>query len=167
MIAWLGRVPRSEAGAAVLSLVVGIALLTIKFVAYFLTGSAAIFSDALESIVNVAASAVAAYALVIAHSPADEEHPFGDGKIEFLSAHFEGGMILLAAIAIALKAIETFFAPAPVQQLGLGIVLIAAAMIINGGVGLYLIRTGKRQGSLTLEADGHHLLSDAVTSAGV
>lgn len=166
MIAWLGRVPKSEAGAALLSLVVGVALLTIKFVAYFLTGSAAIFSDALESIVNVAASAVAAYALVVAHSPADEEHPYGHGKIEFLSAHFEGGMILLAAIAIAIKAIDLLlFKPQPVEQLGVGIILIAAAMLINGGVGLMLIRVGRRQGSITLEADGHHLLSDAITSA--
>src|SRR4051812_5203830 len=165
MIAWLARVPRSEATAAMVSLVVGITLLSIKFIAYFLTGSAAIFSDALESIVNVAASAVALYALIVAHSPADKEHPYGHGKIEFLSAHFEGGMILLAAIAIAIKAIDMFFKPAPVQQLGLGIVLIAAAMVINGGVGLTLIRVGKRQGSITLEADGHHLLSDAITSA--
>ncbi|HEV8290379.1 MAG TPA: cation diffusion facilitator family transporter [Tepidisphaeraceae bacterium] len=161
----LGRVPKSEAGAALLSLGVGIALLTIKFIAYFLTGSAAIFSDALESIVNVAASSVALYALVVAHSPADKDHPYGHGKIEFLSAHFEGGMILLAAIAIAIKAIEMFFQPQPVQQLGVGIVLIAAAMVINGGAGLTLIRVGRRQGSITLEADGHHLLSDAITSA--
>jgi len=165
MIDWLRRIPRAEAGAAILSLVVSVTLLVIKFVAYFLTGSAAIFSDALESIVNVAASAVAGYALVIAHSPADKEHPYGHGKIEFLSAHFEGGMILLAAIAMAIKAIEMLYSPAPVQQLGMGIVLIWAAMVINGGAGLYLIRTGKRQSSLTLEADGHHLLSDAVTSA--
>jgi cation diffusion facilitator family transporter len=165
MIAWLGRVPKSEAGAALLSLVVGIGLLTIKFIAYFITGSAAIFSDALESIVNVAASSVALYALVVAHSPADKEHPYGHGKIEFLSAHFEGGMILLAAIAIAMKAIEMFFQPQVVQQLGWGIGLIAAAMAINGVVGFTLIRVGKRQGSITLEADGHHLLSDAITSA--
>src|SRR5882762_2867851 len=112
MIAWLRRVPKSEARAAGLSLGVGIALLIIKFIAYFLTGSAAIFSDALESIVNVAASAVAAYALVVAHSPADKEHPYGHGKIEFLSAHFEGGMILLAAMAMAIKAIEMLYSPA-------------------------------------------------------
>src|SRR6266850_578171 len=165
MIAWLGRVPRSEATAALLSLGVGIALLIIKFIAYFLTGSAAIFSDALESIVNVAASSVALYALVVAHSPADQDHPYGHGKIEFLSAHFEGGMILLAAIAIAIKSIEMFFQPQPVQQLGAGIILIAAAMVINGGVGFALIRVGRRQGSMTLEADGHHLMSDAITSA--
>jgi cation diffusion facilitator family transporter len=165
MIAWLKRVPRSEAAAAMVSLVVGIALLTIKFIAYFLTGSAAIFSDALESIVNVAASSVAMYALVVAHSPADTDHPYGHGKIEFLSAHFEGGMIVLAAIAIGIKAIEGLFKPAPVQQLGAGIILIAAAMLINGGVGFALIRVGRRQGSMTLEADGNHLMSDAITSA--
>jgi len=165
MIAWLKRVPRSEAAAAMVSLVVGIGLLTIKFIAYFLTGSAAIFSDALESIVNVAASSVAMYALVVAHSPADTDHPYGHGKIEFLSAHFEGGMIVLAAIAIGIKAIEGLFKPAPVQQLGAGIILIAAAMLINGGVGFALIRVGRRQGSMTLEADGNHLMSDAITSA--
>ena len=148
MIPGLGRVPKSEATAAMVSLVVGIALLTIKFIAYFLTGSAAIFSDALESIVNVAASAVAMYALVVAHSPADKDHPYGHGKIEFLSAHFEGGMIVLAAIAIAIKGIDGLFKPAPVQQLGAGIILIAAAMVINGGVGLALIRIGRRQGSM-------------------
>ena len=167
MIPGLGRVPKSEAAAAMVSLVVGIALLTIKFIAYFLTGSAAIFSDALESIVNVAASAVAMYALVVAHSPADKDHPYGHGKIEFLSAHFEGGMIVLAAIAIAIKGIDGLFKPAPVQQLGAGIILIAAAMVINGGVGLALIRIGRRQRSMTLEADGYHLLSDAITSAAV
>src|SRR5438477_10289079 len=107
MIAWLGRVPRSEAVAAGLSLVVGIALLTIKFIAYFLTGSAAIFSDALESIVNVAASSFAAYSLFLAHQPADEQHPYGHGKVEFMSAGFEGGMILLAALVILERAIET------------------------------------------------------------
>ena len=165
MIPGLGRVPKSEAAAAMVSLVVGIALLTIKFIAYFLTGSAAIFSDALESIVNVAASAVAMYALVVAHSPADKDHPYGHGKIEFLSAHFEGGMIVLAAIAIAIKGIDGLFKPAPVQQLGAGIILIAAAIVINGGVGLALIRIGRRQRSMTLEADGYHLLSDAITSA--
>src|SRR4051812_34627019 len=165
MIPGLGRVPKSEAVAASLSLVVGIALLTIKFIAYFLTGSAAIFSDALESIVNVAASSVAMYALVVAHSPADQEHPYGHGKIEFLSANFEGGMILLAAVAMAIKAVDVLFKPAPVQQLGVGIILIAAAMVINGGVGYALIRVGRRQGSMTLEADGQHLMSDAITSA--
>ena len=96
-----------------LSLGVGIALLGIKFFAYFLTGSAAIFSDALESIVNVAASGVAMYALVVAHSPADEEHPYGHGKIEFLSAHFEGGMILLAAICLTIAYLRFTIAERP------------------------------------------------------
>src|SRR5881227_4184280 len=106
MVPGLGRVPKSEATAAMLSLVVGIALLVIKFLAYFLTGSAAIFSDALESIVNVAASSFAAYSLFLAHQPADREHPYGHGKVEFMSAGFEGGMIVLAALVILERTIE-------------------------------------------------------------
>src|SRR5687768_4135084 len=97
------NVPRPEAVAAILAVVVSVALLAIKFTAYFLTGSAAIFSDALESIVNVLASGMALYALTVAHSPADAEHPYGHGKIEFMSAAFEGGMILLAALVIAAR----------------------------------------------------------------
>jgi len=166
MLSALRRIPKSEARAALLSLLVGVVLLSVKFIAYFITGSAAIFSDALESIVNVAASSVAMYALMLAHSPADKEHPYGHGKVEFLSANFEGGMIVLAAIVIAIKAIDVLiFQPAPVHELALGLALTGAAMLVNGGVGLYLIRTGRKQGSITLEADGHHLLSDGITSA--
>src|SRR4051812_8650029 len=91
LFAPLAHVPRPEARAAVLSVVIGISLLGLKFAAYFLTGSAAIFSDALESIVNVVASLFAAYSLALAHTPADVEHPYGHGKVEFLSAGFEGG----------------------------------------------------------------------------
>ncbi len=87
-----------------MSVVVSVVLLAVKFAAYYLTGSAAIFSDALESIVNVIASLVAAYSLLLAHQPADAQHPYGHGKIEFLSAGFEGGMILLAAAVIACRA---------------------------------------------------------------
>src|SRR4051812_30554781 len=94
------HVPRIEASAAIASLVVGVALLIVKFAAYYLTRSSVIFSDALESIVNVAASAVAAYSLFLAHQPPDPQHPYGHGKVEFLSAGFEGGMILLAACVI-------------------------------------------------------------------
>lgn len=159
-------IPRPEARAILLSLTVGFILLTIKFIAYFLTGSAAIFSDAMESIVNVLASAVAAWALVVAHQPADAAHPYGHGKAEFLSAGFEGGLIVLAAIVIAVKTADMLlFHGIHVAKLGTGLILIAIAMLINGSAGLYLIRTGRKQGSLTLEADGHHLLSDAITSA--
>ena len=107
MLNLLKHVPPIERRAAVLSLGTGIVLLLVKFGAYFLTGSTAIFADALEGIVNVTASGFAMYALVLAHRPADPEHPYGHGKIEFFSAGFEGGMILLAAIVAVGKALDT------------------------------------------------------------
>jgi cation diffusion facilitator family transporter len=165
MVGWFRHVPTVEARAAFISFAVGVLLLGIKFVAYFLTGSAAIFSDAMESIVNVLASAVAAWSLGLAHAPADADHPYGHGKVEFMSAGFEGGMILLAAMVMSVKAVDTLlFHPVTVEALGLGLSLMAGAMVVNGAVGLYLIRLGRRQGALALEADGHHLLSDAITS---
>src|SRR5688500_8900659 len=103
---WFAHVPAAEARAAGLALSIGLVLTAVKFLAYFLTGSAAIFSDAMESIVNLAAGTFALYSLVIAHRPADESHPYGHGKIEFLSAGFEGGMILAAGIVSAVKAID-------------------------------------------------------------
>lgn len=157
----------AERTAAGISLTVGIVLLITKFAAYVLTGSAAIFSDALESIVNVLASAFALYAIILAHAPADQEHPYGHGKVEFLSAGFEGGMILLAAVIIAARALEKLIHGATVEKIDYGLLLIALAMLVNGAVGFYLIRRGKRSGSITLEADGKHLLADAITSAVV
>lgn len=158
-------IPTLEARAAAISVVVGITLLVVKFVAYFLTGSSAVFSDAMESIVNVAASFMAFYALGLAHSPADPEHPYGHGKIEFISAGFEGGMILMAGLLILVK---TFVVLASgqivIEKTGFGLAFMALAMLVNGATGLYLLRTGRRQKSMALEADGHHLLSDAVTS---
>jgi len=155
---------RQEKRAILLSAAVGILLLLIKFTAYALTGSSAIFSDALEQIVNVMASGFALYAIILAHAPADEKHPYGHGKVEFLSAGFEGGLILLASIVIFFKAIEQIINKTPLTQLDFGAALIALAMIVNGAVGMFLIRRGKTTGSLVLEADGWHLLSDAVTS---
>jgi cation diffusion facilitator family transporter len=149
-----------ERRAAVLSLTVGVVLLAIKFTAYFLTGSTAIFSDALESIVNVLASGFALYSIILAHAPADQKHPYGHGKIEFLAAGFEGGMILLAAVVITAQAIAELYRGAKPEQIGYGLVLIVIAMIVNGAAGFYLIASGKRHGSITLEAD-------AVTSAAV
>jgi cation diffusion facilitator family transporter len=160
-----GHIPAIEWRAAMISVVTGITLLILKFVAYFMTGSAAVFSDAMESIVNVVASGVAAYSLYLAHAPADREHPYGHGKMEFMSGAFEGGMIMLAAIVIFFKTIDgVLFHQMEVQQLGLGLALMVVAMFVNGAVGLYLVATGKQRGSLTLEADGYHLLSDAITS---
>lgn len=156
-----------EKRAITLSLVVGVALLVIKFVAYYLTGSAAIFSDALEGIVNVLASAFALYAVALAAVPADAEHPYGHGKIEFMSAGFEGGMILIASLVMAARVVQEVIEGPHVENVGFGLVLIGLAMIVNGGVGWYLFRTGRTRGAITLEADGKHLLADAVTSAGV
>jgi cation diffusion facilitator family transporter len=162
---FLSHIPKVEARAAIGSLVVSIALVAVKFTAYWMTGSAAIFSDALENVVNVFAAAFAVYALSVAHSPADKDHPYGHGKIEFLSAGFEGGMILLAALVIAYKTIASLLTGhVEVERLGWGLLLTAAATLVNGGFGLYLIRLGKKRNSVTLEADGHHLMSDAVTS---
>ncbi len=160
------HVPRAEAIAATISVAVGILLLAIKFAAYFITGSTAIFADAMEGIVNVAASSFAVYALMLAHQPADREHPYGHGKIEFFSAGFEGGMILLAAGVSIAKAIDTLIHHQTLQtgSLALGSLLMTVALLVNGGIGTYLIRTGRQNSSLTLEADGHHLMTDAITS---
>lgn len=143
----------------------GVVLLALKFAAYLLTGSAAIFSDALESIVNVLASAFTLYAVRLAHQPADEEHPYGHGKVEFMSAGFEGGLILIASLVIAFKSLDVLlFSPMKIEQIGIGLGLVALAMVANGAVGVYLIRLGRSSGSMALEADGKHLLTDAITS---
>jgi cation diffusion facilitator family transporter len=160
------HVPADESRAVMLSLGVGVSLLCVKFVAYFLSGSAAVFSDAMESIVNVAASSLAMYSIFLAHLPADANHPYGHGKIEFLSGGFEGGMILLAAVVAIVKAIDDLIRGGPLGGAGLdwGLALMAATLPVNGLVGLYLVRTGRRKNSVTLVADGHHLMTDAVTS---
>jgi cation diffusion facilitator family transporter len=160
-------IARAETRAAGLSLGAAIALMAIKFIAYALTGSAAVFSDALESVVNVLAGGFALFAIVLAHRPADKTHPYGHGKVEFLAAGFEGGMILLAAAVIAWRAVESLIHGPAVARLDLGLLLILIATIVNGAIGLLLMRTGKRNGSITLEADGKHLLSDAITSIAV
>jgi cation diffusion facilitator family transporter len=165
-MAWiLPHVPRREARAASAAVVIAVVLTLAKFVAYYLTGSAAIFSDALESIVNVVASAFALYSLSLAHTPADREHPYGHGKIEFFSGGFEGGMIVLASLAAVGKAIDTVIHPGfNIRNIAVAIAILLAALVLNGGAGAVLIRIGRRAGSITLEADGKHLMSDAFTS---
>lgn len=163
----LKHVPRVEAAAALASVIIALALLAVKFAAYYLTESAAIFSDALESIVNVLASLVAAYSLFLAHQPPDQQHPYGHGKVEFLSAGFEGGMILLAACVIAFRAVEEMIRGPGAHELDWGLVLIFLAGVVNGIAGLALQIIGRRRDSMTLVADGKHLLSDAITSVGV
>ncbi len=137
----------------------------VKFAAYFVTGSAAFFSDALETIVNVVAAVLALYALAVAHLPADADHPYGHGKIEFLSAGAEGSMVLLAGCIILVQAGHAQLHPSlVVERLGVGLALMASTLAVNGGVGMYLLRTGRRRDSATLSADGVHLLSDAIVS---
>lgn len=160
-------IARGERRAALVSLVVGIALLAIKFAAYFFTGSSAIFSDALESIVNVIASGFALFAISYSHQPADRSHPYGHGKVEFFSAAIEGSMILLAAIVILARAVQELWIGPTVSSPGIGIVLLAITMVANAVIGISLIRRGKSSGSIALEADGHHLMSDVVTSGVV
>ena len=153
--------------AGVISLVVGTALLGVKYVAYLLTGSAAVLSDALESIVNVTAAAFALGSLVFAGQPADREHPYGHGKIEYFSAVFEGGLIAFAAVAIGWYAVVDLLRGPGVQGIELGVGLTAAAGLVNAGLGWFLVRTGRRAQSLILIADGQHVLSDFWTSLGV
>src|SRR3954466_14228488 len=117
---WFGHVPRRELSAAAVSLSVSCLLLVLKFVAYYMTGSMAVFSDALEQIVNVLASSFAGYSLFLAHQPADAQHPYGHGKVEFLSAGFEGGMILLAAVVIAFRAADAIIHGAKPEKVDLG-----------------------------------------------
>jgi cation diffusion facilitator family transporter len=141
--------------------------MTVKFVAYFLTDSTAILSDALESIINVVASGFALYSIYLSNQPPDTSHPYGHGKIEYFSVGFEGALIILAAVAILYKAIPAFFYPRMLAQLGLGIFLLLGTSAVNLVLGLFLIRTGRQTRSMPLEADGKHLLTDVYTSVGV
>lgn len=157
----------NERRAAAISLVVGIVLMVAKFSGYLVTGSTAIFSDALESIVNVLASGFALYAIILAHQPADREHPYGHGKIEFLAAGFEGGMIVLASLLIVVQTVASIYRGLVIESPDIGLALVGVAMIVNGATGMFLIRSGRAHGSITLEADGRHLISDAISSAAV
>lgn len=156
-----------EVRAARLSLGIAVALLVVKMVAWLLTGSAAILSDALESIINVVAAAFAVVSVSVADAPPDERHPYGHGNIEYYAAWLEGMLILLASVGIFYESWDKIFHPAPMPNLGVGIGLLVAAGGVNLWLGLKLVRQGRQSGSLTLEADGKHVLTDVYTSAGV
>ncbi len=153
--------------ALTITLAVSVLLCLAKFVAYFITSSNSILSDAFESIVNVVAGAFALFSIKLASRPKDKSHPYGHGKIEFLSAGIEGSLITIAGIAIFSKASYNFFIPNPLQELGIGILISGIAGLINLFAGIYLQKTGKKHNSLTLIADGKHLATDAYTSAGL
>ena len=153
--------------AGVISLVVGSGLLAAKYVAYELTGSTAVLSDAMESIVNVVAAIFALGGLVFAGRPADRSHPYGHGKIEFFSSAFEGGLIAFAAVMIVYQAGSSLAHGMEVRQIDAGLAIVAGAGLANLALGWFLVRTGRRSNSLTLVADGQHVLSDFWTSLGV
>lgn len=150
-----------------LVLVVGIGLMALKFIAWHITGSTAIMSDALESIVNVFAGALALYSLVLAAKPRDRDHPYGHGKVEFISAGVEGTLVLLAGGYIVVRAIMNFFTGHVVQDLAEGMLLAAAAGVVNLVLGLVLRSRGRHHHSMTMEASGTHLLSDAWSTAAM
>ncbi len=158
---------QSRVRAGAISVVAGLGLLGVKYYAYLATGSSAILSDAAESIVNVIAAIVALAALVVSSWPADRTHPYGHGKIEFMTAAFEGGLIAFAAVVIVAEAIGSLIRGVEVRSLDLGIALTLGAGIANYALGWFLIRTGERQSSMALIADGRHVQADFWTSVGV
>jgi cation diffusion facilitator family transporter len=155
-----------EKRAMNISLTVGIMMLFLKWFAFWLTGSSAIFSDASETVVHIFAVAFAAYSLRIAYQPPDEDHHFGHDKISYFSAGFEGGLIIVAAIVIIYAAIEKMITGVELEQVGAGVALVAIAGAINAILGWYLLRVGKKTSSMILTANGKHILTDAWTSLG-
>jgi cation diffusion facilitator family transporter len=153
--------------AAWISLSIGIGMFFAKMGAYIITGSAAIFSDAAESVVHVLATSMALYSIILSSKPADESHRYGHGNVEFFSAGIEGMLILTAAIVIIYQAVSDIIIGSELKSLNTGALVIAAAGIINFLLGNYLLRIGKKTNSLTLIADGKHVLTDSVTSIGV
>jgi cation diffusion facilitator family transporter len=150
-----------------LSVAAALATIALKAAAWWLTGSVGLLSDALESLVNLAAAFLALWMLRVAAAPPDEEHPYGFSKAEYFSAGIEGGLIVLAAAGILLAAVPRLVSPAPLDMPAFGLALTAIATLLNFAVAGSLIRAGRRFHSITLEADGRHLMTDVWTSAGV
>ncbi|MGO1590846.1 MAG: cation diffusion facilitator family transporter [Ancrocorticia sp.] len=159
--------PASLVRFAWLSVAAALFTLSMKTVAYAITGSVGLLSDAAESVVNVVAAVVALLALHQAEKPADSRFTYGRSKAEYFSAAVEGAMIFAAALFIIGSAIDRIIHPQPIENVGIGLLISVGASIINGTVGLILIRAGKKYTSPTLSADGKHLMTDVVTSAGV
>jgi cation diffusion facilitator family transporter len=163
--------PRARPAAAqrfaLLSIAAAVVTIGMKTVAWKLTGSVGLLSDAVESLVNLLAAVVAFWALRVAAEPPDAEHPFGHSKAEYLASAFEGIAILGAAIAIAMTAWKRISDPQPLENVGLGLAVSVGAAAVNGVVAFVLLRAGKRLDSITLRSDAHHLLTDVWTSGGV
>ena len=150
-----------------LSIAAAVLTIGLKTGAWLITDSVGLLSDALESVVNLAAAIFALVMLTVAARPPDEEHMFGHDKAEYFSSGIEGGLIVVAAVGIAIPAFNRLFAPQPIEQINLGMILSGCASVINLVVARILLRVGKQERSLTLEADGHHLMTDVWTSVGV
>ncbi len=154
-------------GAAFLSIVVAGLIFYVKFLAFRMTGSQALFSEAMESIVNVLAAVIAFFVIIYAAKPADKDHPYGHGKMEYLSAALEGGLIAFAAFLIIVEAVQAFYESTPLVSLEAGLGLLAGTAVANLTTGIFLKATGKRKNSLALESNGRHLMADFWTTAGV
>ncbi len=150
-----------------LTLIVGIVLMGLKFLAYYLTQSSAILTDAIESIVNVLAGSFALYSLYYAAKPKDEDHPYGHGKIEFLSTGVEGGMVTLAGVAMTIKGVSAFFNPLELKNIDIGLGISVFSGLINYILAKILIKKGTELNSSTMIADGKHLLTDTWSSVGL
>lgn len=156
--------PTDLTGYAWLSIATSLTTLGLKMAAFLATNSVGLLSDALESVVNLVAACLALAMLRLAQRPPDAGHEFGHEKAEYFSSGAEGGLILVAAVGIVASALERFLHPVNLTDLGPGSMLSATATLLNGLVAVVLIRAGKRHGSVSLSADGHHLLSDVWTS---
>ncbi|HET7427327.1 MAG TPA: cation diffusion facilitator family transporter [Gemmatimonadales bacterium] len=152
---------------AAISIAAALATIALKGGAYLLTGSVGLLSDALESLVNLAAAIVALIALSAAARPEDDDHRYGHSKAEYFSSGFEGALIMLAAASIIYASVQRLLDPQPIRQVPIGAAISFAASVINLVVARILFRAGRRHQSITLEADAHHLMSDVWTSVGV
>jgi cation diffusion facilitator family transporter len=159
--------PASMKPYAWLSIFAAVTTIALKAVAWWMTGSVGLLSDALESFVNLAGALMALAMITVAEQPADDAHAYGHGKAEYFAAGFEGLLILLTAVGIGVASIERLLHPQALEQLGPGLALSLLASVVNLFTARILLATGKKYGSLTLEADARHLMTDVWTSVGV
>ncbi len=150
-----------------LSIFAAVLTIGLKAAAFLLTDSVGLLSDALESVINLAAAIIALLMLKLAARPPDEEHAFGHDKAEYFASGIEGTLILLAAVGIIWAATSRLLSPQPLEKIGIGLIITTAATLVNLAVGRILIRAGEKNRSITLEADGQHLMTDVWTSVGV
>lgn len=159
--------PESLTRYAWLSIAAAVATIVLKTTAYLLTGSVGLLSDAVESLVNLVGAVMALSMLTVAARPPDDDHAYGHSKAEYFSSGVEGSLILIAALSIAVAASQRLLSPKPLESVGVGLAVSVVASCINLGVSLVLRRVARRRGSITLEANAHHLMTDVWTSAGV